>query len=243
MQNNLSIVILAAGKGTRMKSDLPKVLHKINGKPMIDQVISTAKKLNPFQIITVIGYKHEILEDHLKNQNLNFAYQFNQKGTGHAVSKTKNFFNNHNGDVLILSGDVPMLSYKTLDQLWKHHINNNATASVLTAELDDATGYGRIIRDDGDNLKKIVEHKDASDSEKTINEINTGIYIFDSKALFLELPKLKNNNIQGEYYLPDVLLYILKGNKKVSLLKTKNYYEIQGVNNKEQLHSLNVTKK
>ena len=92
MQNNLSIVILAAGKGTRMKSDLPKVLHKINGKPMIDQVISTAKKLNPFQIITVIGYKHEILEDHLKNQNLNFAYQFNQKGTGHAVSKTKNFF-------------------------------------------------------------------------------------------------------------------------------------------------------
>jgi len=242
MKANLSIIILAAGKGTRMRSDLPKVLHKLNGKPMINQVIETAKLLNPYQIITVIGYKYQLLEDHLKNDNLNFAYQFNQKGTGHAVSKTKEFFKNITGDVLILSGDVPMLSNQTLNELWKHHKDNNAIATILTAGLDDATGYGRIIRDNDGNLQKIVEHKDASNAEKKITEINTGIYIFNSKILFSELPKVKNNNKQGEYYLPDVLLYILKANKKVSLLKTKNYYEIQGVNNKEQLQNLNEIK-
>ena len=239
MKNNLSIIILAAGKGTRMKSDLPKVLHEVNGKPMIDKVIETSNLLSPYQIIAVIGYKYELLEKYLKGQKLHFAYQFDQKGTGHAVSKTKAFFKDFYGDVLILSGDVPMLSYDTLNELYKHHKHQNAKATILTAELDDATGYGRIIRDEVGNLKKIVEHKDASNAEKTITEINTGIYIFNSTILFSELPNVKNDNKQGEYYLPDVLLYILKANKKVSLLKTKNYYEIQGVNNKEQLQNLN----
>ena len=239
MTDNLSIVILAAGRGTRMKSELPKVLHKINGKPMIDQVINTANSLEPDKIVVVIGYKYKLLESHLNSFDINFAYQFNQKGTGHAVSKTKDFFKNYSGHILILSGDVPLLSNDTLNKLWGHHKNQNASATILTAELDDATGYGRIIRDHNNNLHKIVEHKDASDTEKNITEINTGIYIFNSKILFEELPKVKNNNNQGEYYLPDVLLYILDQNKKVSLLKTKNYYEIQGVNNQEQLQKLN----
>ena len=239
MNSNLSIIILAAGKGTRMKSDLPKVLHKINNKPMINQVIDTAKTLNPDQIIIVIGYKYKLLEEHLNNLDVNFAYQFNQKGTGHAVSKTQDFFKGYSGDILILSGDVPLLSNITLNKLWLHHKNSNAAATILTADLDDATGYGRIIRNQNNNLKKIVEHKDASEVEKDIKEINTGIYIFNSEILFNELPKVKNHNIQGEYYLPDVLLYILEKNNKVSLLKTKKYYEIQGVNNKEQLQKLN----
>ena len=239
MTDNLSIIILAAGKGTRMESELPKVLHEINGRPMVDQVIDTANHLDPDKIVVVIGYKYKLLESHLNNFNVNFAYQFNQKGTGHAVSKTKDFFKNYNGDILILSGDVPLLSVSTLNKLRFHHNKHNGAATILTAELNDATGYGRIIRDQNSNLDKIVEHKDASDIEKNITEINTGIYIFNSKILFDELPKVKNNNNQGEYYLPDVLLYILEQNKKVSLLKTKNYYEIQGVNNQEQLQKLN----
>ena len=238
MINNLSIIILAAGKGTRMKSDIPKVLHTINDKAMIDKVIETANLLNPEKIVLVIGYKYELLESHLKDSNIKFAYQINQKGTGHAVSKTEPLFQNYKGDILILSGDVPLLSLSTLKKLYSHHKNNNASATILTADLDNPDGYGRIIRDKNSNLKKIIEHKDASLIERKITEINSGIYIFNSEILFSELPNINNKNIQGEYYLPDVLLHIIKQNKKVSLLKTKKYYEIQGVNNMEQLQKL-----
>ena len=239
MKNNLSVIILAAGKGTRMKSDLPKVLHKIDGSSMIRRVIQTSQNLNPEKIIIVIGYKHELVESHLKNLPIEFAYQFVQKGTGHAIGKCKNYFKEYDGDILILSGDVPLLSYKTLQSLCTYHRNTNSKVTILTADLSDASGYGRIIRNDRGNFEKIIEHKDATNIEKEINEINTGIYIFDSKTLFSELPKIRNENIQGEYYLPDVLFYILENNDKVSLLKTKYIYEIQGVNNEQQLQKLN----
>ena len=178
VNDNLSIIILAAGKGTRMESDLPKVLHAIKGKPMINQVINIGEELNPRKIVVVIGYKYKLLENHLKSYNVELAYQLHQKGTGHAVIKTKSFFENYKGNILILSGDVPLLTKSTLEELYNHHIKNQAYATVLTAELEDATGYGRIIKNSIGNLKKIVEHKDATDEEKKVNEINSGIYIF-----------------------------------------------------------------
>ena len=239
INDNLSIIILAAGKGTRMESDLPKVLHKVNGKPMLDQVINNAEQLNPKKIVIVIGYKYELLEDHLKENNVELAYQLQQKGTGHAVSKTKSCFENYKGNILILSGDVPLLTKSTLKELYNHHIQSQAYATVLTAELNDATGYGRIVKNSYGNLEKIVEHKDASNEEKKINEINSGIYIFNAEHLFSELPNLNNENNQNEYYLPDVLVCFLNQNKKVSLLKTKKNIEIQGVNNIVQLQKLN----
>ena len=237
MKNNLAVIILAAGKGTRMNSELPKVLHPINNQPMILNVIKTAYKINAKPIITIVGYKHEMVKDALKNEQVEFALQKEQKGTAHAVTQCKNKLTDFNGNILVLSGDVPFISSDTLSLLISTHTKSKAKATVLTCELDNPYGYGRIIKNKNDSLKKIIEHKDASDDELKENEINTGIYIFESIELFKTLPRVNNNNKQNEYYLTDVLNILLDDNELVSTQKTNNANEIIGINTLEQLQS------
>ena len=239
MNNNLAVIILAAGKGTRMNSDLPKVLHLINNKPMILNVINSAYKINAEPIITIVGYKHEMIKKALKNESVDFALQKEQNGTAHAVMQCENQLKNFRGDVLVLSGDVPFISYKTLQQLIKTHSKSNSKATVLTCELNNPYGYGRIIKNANNTLEKIIEQKDANQEELKEKEINTGIYIFDSIELFKILPKINNNNKQKEYYLTDVLNILLDENQPVFIEKTMNVNEIIGINTLEQLEEAN----
>ena len=237
---NLAVIILAAGKGTRMESNLPKVLHPVGNQPMISHVIQRAVELKAKNIISIIGYKHATVKKTLINTPTEFVLQLEQLGTGHAVLQCSSLLSEFNGNVLVLSGDVPLISNNTLKNLLEKHYTSNAKATILSATFKDATGYGRIIRDLNENLDYIVEHKDANKSELDINEINAGIYVFDSKTLFKLLPKIGNNNAQGEYYLPDVLSILISKGEKVAIEKTNNITEIQGVNTLEQLKDLDA---
>ena len=236
MTSNLVIAILAAGKGKRMKSSLPKVLHKINNKTLIENVIETSSKLTSNKIIVIVGYKKDLIMNQLKNHNVEFAEQNEQKGTGHAVQQCEKNIENIDGDILILSGDVPLISEQTLSDLIKTHKRNNSKASLISSEFINPAGYGRIKRDTRNCFISIVEHKDATNDELKINEINAGIYIFDINTLFSKLSKIKNNNSQGEYYLGDVLKHIDKN--EISIFKTPNQSEILGINNAEQLNEI-----
>ena len=237
--NSLSVVILAAGKGTRMKSDIPKILHKIGNKPMLSHVIQKAVELQAEKIISIIGYKYNLVKETIRTEPTDFVLQLDQLGTGHAVLQCANKLSQFDGSVLILSGDVPLISIQTLKKLINTHQSSKMKASLLTANIDDPTGYGRIIRNRKNTLKTIVEHKDANKDELKINEINAGIYMFDCKTLFQLLPLVGNNNAQGEYYLPDVLSLIIEQGGKVAIEKTNNITEIQGVNTAQQLKDLN----
>ena len=237
MSKGLVICILAAGKGTRMNSDIPKVLHDVNGKSMIQRIIDTAIELSPLKIITIVGYKKELIIKDLELYEIDFAIQKDQNGTGHAVEQCREKIKDIDGNMLILSGDVPLISKNTLKSLIKYHINNKSKASLISAILDNPYGYGRIKWDENKNFECIIEHKDASESELTINEINAGIYIFDIKTLFKNLLLINNNNNQQEYYIGDVLKFIKK--KEISVIQTSNPREIIGVNSIDQLHEIN----
>ena len=237
MKNKLAIIIMAAGKGTRMNTKLPKVLHKLNNKTLIEHVIDKTLKINPEKLLVVVGYKSELVKKQLNNYNIEYVNQLEQLGTGHAVMQCQNNLKSFEGDTLILSGDVPLITVKTLSDLYKKHIKYKSKGTVLSATINKPTGYGRVLRD-GDSFISIVEEKDANEKQKKINEINTGIYIFNNKILFDLLPKLKNENSQSEYYLPDILPMINKYGGKIALEKIKNYNEIQGVNTADQLSEL-----
>jgi len=232
-------VIMAAGRGSRMKSDLPKVLHTVNGLPMITRVVHTARSLNPERIIAIIGHKSQMVENALADENIEFAYQLEQKGTGHAVEQCRDHLTGFQGDVLILSGDVPLLTAETLKSLIDLHHSSAAVCSLLSADFTDPTGYGRVIRNQNQTLSTIIEHKDATDDQLEVREINAGIYIFNAETLFRLLPLVGNNNSQGEYYLPDVISLILRENGIIAIDKTQNITEIQGVNTMQQLEKLN----
>lgn len=231
----LTTVIMAAGKGTRMKSELPKVLHKINDRPMVHYVVDLAKELNSVKTILIVGHKRELVKEACTGMDVLFATQDPQLGTGHAVQMTEEQLNDFDGDVLVLSGDVPLLTFETLDDLIKTHQHNDAYATLLTSVLDDPTGYGRVMRNSDESVIKIVEHKDANEEERAVNEINVGIYVFKSRDLFAALKLVKNDNAQGEYYLPDVISIFISENKKVLAVKTDNFDETRGINNIEQL--------
>ena len=234
----LSIVIMAAGRGTRMNSELPKVLHRLSGETLLNHVIATAEELTPENIVTVVGHEAQMVKDSVNNNDILFSIQKDQKGTGHAVMQTQNHLENFDGNTLVLSGDVPLISKDTLHSLIVKHEINNYDATMLTAEINNPTGYGRVIRDNKNNLKYVCEHKDCNEQELEINEINSGIYVFNNKLLFDLLPKLDNNNAQAEYYLPDVLTLIVNSNGNVGLKRTSDFIEIQGINTLEQLSEL-----
>ena len=218
-----------------MESDLPKVLHPIGNLPMITRVVRTAKDLGADRIIPVLGYKHELVQSELKNELVECVLQLQQNGTAHAVLQCQDILAKFNGNVLILYGDVPLIKVETLSRLIEVHEKNGAGSTILTTNLPDPTGYGRIIRKSDHSLMKIVEEKDATYEERAVHEINSGIYVFDAQILFRLLPAVGNNNRQNEYYLPDVLNLIIKEKGKVAIDKINNYIEIQGVNNTVQL--------
>ena len=232
----LTICILAAGKGNRMKSAIPKVLHEINGKPMIHHVLNTAKKLRPEKIIIVVGFKKELVINSTKDFRVSFATQNEQKGTAHAVQQCNMELNNFKGNLLVLSGDVPLITQNTLITLIETHNNENSKGSILSTYFNNPFGYGRIIRDENNNFKKIVEHKDANDKELNITEINSGTYIFDCETLFKKINLIKNNNSQSEYYLTDIFDYLQR--EDISVVLTKKNQEIYGINTIEQLNEL-----
>lgn len=237
MKSKLSIIILAAGKGTRMESDIPKVLHQVNRKSMIEHVIKQTDYLNPEKLLVVIGYEAEQVKKHLQEYQLSYALQIQQHGTAHAVMQCKKHLINFEGSTLILSGDVPLIKAETLINLYNMHINKNAQATILSAKVANPDGYGRIIREN-DNFISIIEEKDADNNQKKIKEINAGIYIFNNKILFENINKINNNNNQSEYYLPDIMPLLINQNYKVLVHQIENENEIKGANTYKQLLEL-----
>jgi bifunctional UDP-N-acetylglucosamine pyrophosphorylase/glucosamine-1-phosphate N-acetyltransferase len=227
-------VILAAGKGTRMKSDLPKVVHRIEGKCLVDYVIEAAYGAGVSSVCLVVGYKHEVVEQEISNKNVSFALQPEQLGTGHAVKCAREFLGDA-GETLILFGDTPLITAETLQKLCDYHEEKKNAVTVLSATVDDPTGYGRIIRDEEGHFVKSVEHKDATEDERKSKEINSGMYLFDTAELKLALDLIQPNNAQGEYYLPDTLTIIKEKGLRVDAYALVDATDITGVNDQEQL--------
>jgi len=229
---------LAAGKGKRMKSRLPKVLHQLAGKPMVEYVVDAARAAGVVKIILVIGHKWERMYDYLKSLKVEFVVQEEQLGTGHAVLQAKELLSDFEGDVFILCGDVPALKPATLRNLLEEHRAHRAAATVLTAVPKDPSGYGRIIRDDKGGVQGIVEDKDASADQKNIGEINTGTFCFDKADLFSVLELVNNDNEQGEYYLTDTLKLLLDRGLPVRAVVVADPRETLGVNSPDELEAM-----
>ena len=229
-----TVIILAAGKGTRMRSSLPKVLQPLAGRPLLGHVIDTAKKLNAANIITIYGHCGARVQETFTHEKIEWVEQAEQLGTGHAVQMTLPVLPQE-GSSLILSGDVPCISQNTLQKLL------NATAEtgigLVTLTLADATGYGRIVRENG-KIQAIIEHKDATTEQHQIKEINTGIYCVSNAKLHEWLPKLSNNNAQGEYYLTDIVAMALADGMQVASVEPEQAFEVEGVNDRIQLAAL-----
>ena len=234
MPKKIAAVILAAGQGTRMKSALPKVLHPVAGRSMLSHVVQTAKALGAAPIVPVIGHGAELVRNTLANENLTFALQAEQLGTGHALQCAEASLKGFTGDLLLLCGDVPLLRDVTLRALLAHHHETSASVTILTAQMVDPTGYGRIIR--GSNgVERIVEEKDASSAERQVSEINTGIYIFRVPEAFSFLRDLDNSNAQGEYYLTDIVAAACQAGERVEALLVESAEEAMGINDRVQL--------
>ena len=234
----ISVVILAAGQGKRMNNpDLPKVLTELGNTPLISYVIKLSQKLDAKQIVAIIGHKKELVEKYLSDEfpSVEYAYQLMQLGTGHAVMQSAPKIEDFNGDVLILCGDVTLLREKTLENFIAKHQESNSDLSVLTSISESPTGYGRIVRNADKVFYKITEEKDASDEVKQIKEINSGIFLVNSKLLFDALGKISNTNAQGEYYLTDIVEVFVNENRKCSGFAGVSFDEMQGINSPEDL--------
>lgn len=230
-------VIMAAGKGTRMKTKKSKLVHKIYDKELVKRVADLARNVGSDEIVAVVGHMRELVEEVL-GDSVKYAYQEELLGTGHAVMQAKKYLEGKKGKVIILYGDVPIIRPETLQNLVKKSIKNKEYATLLTAIYENPTGYGRIVRDEGGNIKAIVEEKDATPAEKEIKEINSGIYCFDIEELLSALELIEPNNAQGEYYLTDVIKIMNDKGLKTGAVIVEDNTEILGVNDRAQLELL-----
>lgn len=241
MGRELSVVIMAAGKGTRMLNpNMAKVMYEINGRPMIDHVVDLALQMNSRHTIVIVGWQKDSVIHHLATRanKVTCVEQNPQLGTGHAVMQAEAALRNFDGDVLVLSGDVPLLRLETLKRLHQFHTTQHAAATVLTAIVSDAAGYGRIVRDNRGEVVAIVEHKDATPEQQAVKEINSGIYVFDRVRLFEGLKGLTPDNAQKEYYLTDVFNYFWRAKFKVCAVPAQDVREVQGINTLQQLEDM-----
>ncbi len=232
---DLGVILLAAGLGKRMKSSMPKVLHLLGGKPLLLYALRAARDLSPKGIAIVVGNGADAVKRACGNDGIAWVFQERQLGTGHAVRCTEEVFRDFSGDLLILSGDVPLISRKTLLELLRHHREENAAVTLLTASLEQPMGYGRILRNTRGEVTGIVEEHDAAEAEKQIREVNAGIYAVSFDFLFSALERLTNRNQQREYYLPDIVEVALRNGKGVKTIQVKNTEEILGINTREEL--------
>ena len=235
MKTGVHVVVLAAGQGTRMKSAMPKVLHRIGGRCLIDHVLKTAEALAPSSVTVVVGHKADTLREHFKGRSdIETVIQEPQLGTAHALRQTEPLLRGKGGTLVLLSGDVPLLSRKTTLGLVETHRRANAAASVVTATVERPYGYGRIVRTGG-RIARIVEERDASPAERQIREINSGIYAFDMEPLFDALEGIASQNAQGEYYLTDLIAIYRRRKLPVETLTVTNPDEIRGINSRTEL--------
>lgn len=231
---NIASLILAAGKGTRMKSKLPKVLHKVGGKAMVERVLETVQSLGTNKDVVIVGFGGDEVQSYLDGR-AEFVRQEEQNGTGHAVKMAEPVLGQFDGTILLLCGDTPLVTKESLEALLKEHASSGAAATILTAHMPDPTGYGRIIRNEDGHVVRIVEQKDGNPEELAVQEVNTGMYAFDSKKLWPCLDQLSDDNAQGELYITDVVAILVNAGDKVSAYMTDNFEESLGVNSRLQL--------
>ncbi len=226
---DLAAIILAAGAGKRMKSDLPKVLHPIAEEPMLAHVIRQAQSSGANQIVVIVGHMRELVIPVVEQAGVSHAIQDQLLGTGHAAMMAESALQGYEGEILVLSGDVPLLTEETIRNVVEYHREQEVVATVITAIAPDPSGYGRVLRDKDGAVTAIREHKDCTDEERLISEINSGIYLYDAKYLFPALHSLSNTNAQGEYYLTDVFESFFKQDLPVAAW-VADFNEIHGVN-------------
>jgi len=232
---NLAVIVLAAGMGKRMKSEMPKVLHPVLGRPMLSYVLDAVESLSPNKIVVVVGHGSEEVRQVSSSKKISYATQSNQLGTGHAANCACSELKNFKGDILILNGDYPLITPGTLNKFIREHDKKKVDLSILTAHVDDPTGYGRIIRDDKNNVLGIVEEKDASKDEKFIDEINAGTYCVKSSFLWDALKKVNTKNRQKEYYLTDIVEQAHKSSLRINGSVVSDSDEVMGVNDRFEL--------
>ncbi|RYX84754.1 UDP-N-acetylglucosamine pyrophosphorylase [bacterium] len=236
---NLAVLVLAAGKGTRMESDLPKVLHPLRGRPLVAHVLDAALTLDPTRLICIVGHRAELVESEVQRSHasVEFVNQGEMLGTGHAVSQTKAALENFDGEVLVTCGDAPLLTSETLADLVARRRQDDAAAAMLVGRIDEPGRYGRVIMAEGGEVEKIVEWKDASEEERAVQTVNAGTYVFRSKDLWKQLARVTNDNASGEYYLTDVIgLLRQDGEKVVGILVSER--EMTGINTRAELAEL-----
>jgi len=235
----IDAIILAAGKGTRMKSEKLKVLHNVAGKHMLQYILYAVSQLDIDNIYLIVGHQKEEVKNIVNNDKVIFIEQIEQNGTGHAVMQTTPYLKNKEGYTLVLNADCPLITKETLNSLINFHLETNANTTILTTELENPYGYGRIIRGPMGSIQRIVEERDASPKIKEIKEVNTAFYCFNNLDLFPALEKLKPNNDQGEYYLTDVVKIQKDTGKNIQGLLCEDYDEVMGINNRKDLAKAN----
>ncbi|HNQ35794.1 MAG TPA: NTP transferase domain-containing protein [bacterium] len=233
--SELCVIILAAGKGTRMKSDLQKVLHQLLGKPMIHHLVEEVRRLEPVKVLVVVGHQKEEVMQRLEGLPVEFVEQTEMRGTGDAVRRAVERLPGYAGEILVLCGDSPLLRSETLLKLLELHRREGPAATLLTARLENPTGYGRIKRNGTGLVEAIVEQADATDEERRITEVNSGVYVFAAPRLFETLPGLRPDNAKGEYYLTDVIKFLRTAGERVAAQVVADPSEILGVNTPEEL--------
>jgi UDP-N-acetylglucosamine diphosphorylase/glucosamine-1-phosphate N-acetyltransferase len=234
-EQDLAVIILAAGKGSRMQTSLAKVLLPIAEKPILEYVLDVAEKLHPARTIVVVGHQAEQVQERFSKRGLEFVLQEEQLGTGHAARQTEQALNDFKGNILVLCGDMPLIKIETLERLLLQHKGVSAKCSVLTLKSKEKHDFGRIIRHVDGAILKIVEHRDASAQEKIVDEFNSGVYCFDKDLFFKALSCLSDDNVQKEYYLTDTLEYAMNNGYPVASVQIEDTDEIFGINSPEDL--------